>query len=130
MPAAPIAGQTFTITVRIEGAVNLGAYQFSPAYDGGLLELVSMQDGGFLGTTGRAPRCSTEGVPGGQSTFYCVTPGAEPAGPSGDGALALLQFRALAAGATEVTLERASATMPDARDLPVVVEAVAVAVAP
>ena len=48
VPAAPVAGQTFTITVRIVGAANLGAYQFSPAYDSAVLELLSVQDGGFL----------------------------------------------------------------------------------
>ena len=130
VPAAPVAGQTFTITVRIVGAANLGAYQFSPAYDSAVLELLSVQDGGFLASTGRAPTCSTEGVPGGQSTFYCVTLGAQPSGPSGDGALALLRFRALTPGVTDVTLDRATASMPDARDLPVTVEPVTVSVAP
>ncbi len=130
VPAAPAAGQTFTISVRVFGAANLGAYQFSPAYDSAILELVSVQDGGFLGSTGRSPTCSTEGVPGGQSTFYCVTLGAQPAGPSGDGALAVLEFRALAPGTTDVTLEQTTATMPDAVDLPVTVEAVTVTVAP
>ena len=56
--------------------------------------------------------------------------GTEPAGPSGDGNLALLEFRALAAGETQIALERAIATMPDARDLPVVIEPVTAVVAP
>jgi hypothetical protein len=125
---APGVGGTFTVGVRILGAANLGAYQFSPAYDSAVLELVSVQDGGFLASTGRPPTCSTDGVPGGQSTFYCVTLGTQPAGPSGDGALAVLEFRALAAGETNVTLDGATATMPDARDLPVSVEGTTVTV--
>jgi hypothetical protein len=130
VPSAPAVGQTFTIAVRVEGAANLGAYQLSPTYDTALLELVSMQDGGFLASTGRPPSCNTEGAPGGQATFYCLTIGSQPAGPSGDGDLALLEFRALQPGATQITLERASATMPDATGLPVRVEPVEVAIAP
>jgi hypothetical protein len=129
-PAQPAAGQTFTIAVRVEGAANLGAYQLSPTYDTALLELVSMQDSGFLASTGRVPVCSTEGATGGQATLFCVTIGEQPPGPFGDGALAILEFRALLAGTTEVTVERASATMPDATDLPVRVEPVTVTVAP
>ncbi len=70
------------------------------------------------------------GTPPEPVTQFCVTIGAESAGPSGDANLALLQFRALAAGDTQIALERVIATMPDARDLPVVIERVTVVVAP
>jgi len=129
-PTRPIAGQMFTIPVLILDAANLAAYQFSPVYDSAIMELVSTQNGGFLASTGRSPTCSTEARPGARVTFYCVTLGAEPAGPSGDGTLAVLQFRALTPGTTSMTLEGATASMPDARDLPVTVEPITVTVAP
>jgi hypothetical protein len=120
-PAGTIpTGTTFTVIVRIIGATNLGAYQIEPSYDPAILELVKITDSGFLGSTGRLPTCGQD--PSAPSPFYCVTFGQDVAGPSGDGDLALLEFRALTAGNSEVAMQKIVVTMPDARDVPIVIE--------
>ena len=114
------------VTVRIAGATNLAAFQFTPVFDEAVLELVDITDAGFAGSTGRVPTCSRSRME--RTTYFCVSGGAQPPGPSGDGDLAVLEFRALAPGQTEVTLDRISATMPDATDIPVTSEPITITV--
>lgn len=116
-PAPPAAGTTFVVNVRLQGATNLAAFQFSPVFDANAVELARVTEGGFMGSTGRVPTCSLAVEP--RPTFFCVTGGASPAGPSGDGLLAAIELRALAPGETTISLENVTATMPDARDIPV-----------
>jgi hypothetical protein len=119
-PTGITAGQTFRLTLRIGGVTDLGAYQVTPVFDASVLELISVSDTGFLGSTGRVATCANDGAqPTAVPTSFCVTTGASP-GPSGDGNLALIEFRALAPGTAEVTV-RATVTTPDGRDIPLTI---------
>ena len=122
------AGSQFTATVRIDGASNLGAYQLTPAFDSAGLRLISVQDGGFLASTGRQPSCQTAPAPTGGTTLYCVTTGAQPPGPSGSGTLATITLQTLANGTFDVSVDQVLVLTPDGTEAPVTVAATMVTV--
>jgi hypothetical protein len=127
-PPAVANGDVFALRVRIAGATNLGAYQLTPQYDRDALVLLDVRDGGFIGSTGRTPTCSKEGAAPAPVTLFCVTAGSEPAGPSGDGNLAVLEFRAQRSGASDVGFERITITTPDGTEVPIAAQGAAVTV--
>ena len=127
-PPAAANGDVFALRVRITGATNLGAYQLTPQYDRDALVLLDVRDGGFLGSTGRTPTCSKQGLAPAPVTLYCVTVGGEPPGPSGDGNLAVLEFRAQRPGDTNVGFERITITTPDGTEVPLASEGAIVTV--
>ena len=109
----------FALRVRLTGATNLGAYQLTPSYDRDALVLTDVRDADFLSSTGRTPSCSKDGLAPAPVTFYCVTLGGSPPGPSGDGNLAILEFRATGAGSSGVGFERITITTPDGTEVPI-----------
>jgi hypothetical protein len=129
-PAVPPGvRQTFMVVVRISGATDLGAYQITPAFDPALLELLNIRDGAFLGSTGRTPSCGVDRAPPPLApTFFCATAGSSPAGPSGEGELATMEFRALAGGTVELRMQQVVLTTPEGVEVPVVAEGTTLAV--
>jgi len=111
-PARPVpAGQTFEVRVTLDGAQNLGSFQFALVYDPGVLRFDSVRLEGFLGSTGRAanalgPRADEEK---GRIMFGAFTLGHQP-GPNGSGALATVVMRALRPGQSALELENAQVT--------------------
>lgn len=118
-PPEAAAGSQVTVAVRIDGVTNLGAYQFTPVIDDQGLRVISIQDGGFLSSTGRSPTCQPATTEQGAATYYCVTVGSQPAGPNGTGTLATITLQMLAAGAFEVSLGDVLVTTPDGTEAPV-----------
>jgi hypothetical protein len=98
-----VAVSQFTPTVLLDGIANLGAHQLTAAFDSAGLRLISVQDGGFLPSTGRQPSCQTASSPAGGMTLYCVTVGSQPPGPGGSGALATITLQTLANGTFDVS---------------------------
>jgi hypothetical protein len=96
-------GATFTIDVAVDNAVNLGAYDFTVAYDSVVLYAQNVSLGSFLGSTGNAAYWSTNEYsrPPVQVTAYAQ--GSNP-GPSGSGTLAQIRMVAIATGASALTL--------------------------
>lgn len=127
-PPEAVAGSQFTATVRIEGASNLGAYQLTPAFDAAGLRLISVQDGGFLASTGRQPSCQTAAAPPGGTTLYCVTAGSQPPGPGGPGTLATITLQTLAMGTFEVSVDDVLVLTPDGTEAAVTVAGTTVTV--
>jgi hypothetical protein len=121
IPTDVVAGSQFTATVRIDGVTDLGAYQLRPGFDETALRLISVQDGGFLGSTGRIPACQTSAPEGGVPTYFCVTAGTQPPGPSGSGVLASITLQALGAGTYDLTLGDVQVTTPNGTEAPVTV---------
>jgi hypothetical protein len=121
IPADVVAGGQFTATVRIDGVTDLGAYQLRPQFDDAGLQLISVQDGGFLASTGRIPACQTSAPEGGVPTYFCVTAGTQPPGPSGAGVLATITVQALVAGTYDLTLADVQVTTPNGTEAPVTV---------
>lgn len=97
-------GAQFTVDVVVDQVVNLGAYEFTLAFDPAVVSFVGVARGPFLGSTGRSVNCLGPYPEDGAVRFACVTLGAEPDGPSGTGLLATVTFSALAAGASVLDL--------------------------
>ena len=86
-------GYDFDVNVRIENAVNLGAFQFELTYNSTCIQATGATVGPFLGSTGRTvtPVGPTFGT--GSITFGAASHGTA-SGPSGSGVLATVTFRA------------------------------------
>jgi hypothetical protein len=98
-------GGNFDVAITIANAVDLSAYQFTVAYDPSIIEFVSAKDGPFLTSTGRWFGGLVGPMTGaGTVTFGAYTNGLAPAGPSGNGTLAVLTFHAKAIGTSPLAL--------------------------
>jgi hypothetical protein len=110
------AGDTFVVSMIIEDATDLGAFQFDLRYDPALLQIVGDPTlGDFLESTGR----SAIAVPtqpdnqAGRMTIAYASYGDEP-GPSGDGTLASVELEAEWIGEGSIWLEKAKVTDTEA----------------
>ena len=99
-------GETFTITVMIDEASNLGGFQFDLLYVTTTVTVDSVALGGFLGSTGR-----TVGLVGpiidnqaGRVGFGAWTAGSAP-GPNGTGVLATVTLTTQGAGISPLDLQ-------------------------
>lgn len=96
-----------SVEVRVDGSdvVDLGAYEFAVAYDPAIVSLEAVNDGSFLGSTGRHPVCRDESTVG-EVSYVCNTSGLTPQGPSGSGTLAVMRFKGLAQGTTALVFTK------------------------
>jgi len=99
-------GAQFTVDVVVDKVTNLGAYEFTLAFDPAVVSFVSVANGAFLGSTGRAVNCLGPFLEAGSVRFACVTLDSEPGGPTGTGLLARVKFSALAAGTSTLDLTK------------------------
>ena len=107
-------GESVTVDVSVSGVTNLAAWQITMRYDDTLLQLTGFQQTGWLGSTGRSVQCQqpfTDSVkwnpPGTVVGCDTIGPGASNGGvdgPSGDGVVAHLTFKALATGTANIAL--------------------------
>ncbi|MEA3459172.1 MAG: cohesin domain-containing protein [Chloroflexota bacterium] len=96
-------GQTFDVEVRIENADDLGGYQFSMDFDPAVVQVTNVEDGGFLGSTGRAVIPLQPVIGNRTLSFAAVSAGTQP-GPDGDGALAVITLEAVGIGDSPLAL--------------------------
>jgi hypothetical protein len=95
--------QTFTISVVVSNATNLGAFEFTLSYSPTLVEVLTVTQpaSNFLGSTGRTvtvpPAAPIISATVGTVSYAAFTTGSQT-GVSGDGTLALVTMRAKAAG--------------------------------
>lgn len=116
------------VDVVVEGVENLGAFQFTLAYDEEVLDLIGVTRGSFLTETGREAVCPDPLPEEGRVEFRCVTLGEEPPGPDGAGVLASVQLSAEAGGDSALDLEDVVITTIAGRPIPSVVEGGAIKV--
>jgi len=95
----------FTVSVVADKVTNLGAYEFTLAFDPAVVSFVSVADASFLGSTGRQVHCLAPILTGSSVRLTCVTLGAKPSGPSGSGTLARVTLNAAAAGTSALDLQ-------------------------
>ena len=101
-------GDTFTIPIRVSGAVNLMAFQFDLSYNGAILTALSFTDVGtdfdLAATAGGGSLTGITGFlfPGLLSGVADSMSGAFT-GLSGNGVLVQIQFKALASGISALT---------------------------
>ena len=111
-------GTAFTVDIVVENVVNLGAYQFTLAFDPAILNYVSLRNGPFLGSTNRPVDCAAPVVKPDSASIVCRTLGAEPDGPSGTGVLAIATFLPVNTGPAFLDLQRVTLTNPRAVIIP------------
>lgn len=99
-------GDVFTVSVTISNAANLGAFEFGLHYSPTVAQVESVAVGEFPGSTGRSVVALGPSVDNetGALTFGAITLGADPPGPNGGGVLATIRMRAIANGASPLTL--------------------------
>ncbi len=96
-------GEIFTLPVSIANATDVFAFQFDIAFDPAILQLLTVSEGGFLGTAG-----TTIFAPGtidntaGTATFTADTLSGPVPGASGRGVLADFTLQAISLGTSAV----------------------------
>ncbi len=107
------SGDTFVINVTIEGATNLGAFQFDLLYDPIIVTVADVALGPFTGSTGRTtnPLGPTIEVRGsaGMVSFGAYTYGSQ-SGPQGSGVLATVTLTAMGSGTSTLQLQHVQVT--------------------
>lgn len=90
------AGDTLTVTVRVQDAQDLAGYEIHIAFDPLLLDGVDAEDAGFLGTSGRtvSPMIPQIDNDQGVLAFAAFSLSTTEPGVDGDGPLALITFEA------------------------------------
>ena len=99
-------GKTFTVTVMIDNADDLGAFEFDLLFAPAVVTVNNVILGDFLGSTGRTviPPNPDIDNPTGRASFGAATFGSAP-GPDGTGALATIAFTAQGLGESLLDLE-------------------------
>ena len=103
-----IPGDVFSLTVQIQGATNVGAFQTDVSYDPLVVQVEGITLGAWLGSTGRtiSPLGPIISNTVGRVTFGAFSFGSQ-AGASGSGDLATIRLRAAGVGQTRLSFERA-----------------------
>jgi hypothetical protein len=119
-PAAQMAyvGIPFAVNVVVDNVVNLGAYQFTLGFDPAILNYVSLQNGSFLGSTGRTVNCNPPVLKPDSASMVCRTLGATPQGPSGTGVLATATFLPVNTGIAFIDLRGVILANPSGVGIP------------
>jgi len=129
-------GDTFTIDVAAESVTNLAAFEFTISFDPDILSVGSIQESGFLGSTGRDVWCEgplTEPpyVSPGNVKFGCGTiSDSATALPGGSAAMATVTFTAIGEGVSPLTFGMVQLADEEGYDCcnPITVEGAAVRV--
>jgi len=105
------SGHTFTVNVMVDGAVNLGAFQFDVIYDPAVVTVTNVEIGPFLGSTGRTAQSVGPNIDNvaGTVTFGAFSFGSN-AGPEGTGLLAAVTFTAVGSGSSALNLQNVVVT--------------------
>jgi hypothetical protein len=111
-------GTDTTVDIAIDNAPQVGAFQLAFAADPGIVDIVSVSVGPFLGSTGRGVTCVHPATPAGTLSFYCNTLGTSPPGASDSGILAVITLHGSAAGASSLTLQSVTLASIDGLSLP------------
>ncbi len=123
-------GVPFEVDVVVDNVVNLGAYQFRLGFDPAVLNYVSLENGPFLGSSGRVVNCDPPVLKPDSAAIICWTLGAEPDGPSGTGVLATATFLPINTGVAAIHLQDVIVTDPRGVEIPAGEEDGSVAVEP
>jgi hypothetical protein len=118
-PASQVAavGTNISVNVHASGVADLAAYEVQLQFDPAVLEYRGFTDEGFLTSTGRpAPACLPVKLSETIMLLGCATRGLAISGPSGDGTLMQVQFKAIGAGISSLTIEKAELSSPEGGD--------------
>lgn len=122
-PAVRRAGvnNIFTVEVRIKNAANVGSVPFYLNYDPGIVQAIEAVEGGFLKQGGAStsfmffPDDSLSG-----SAILGYSRLGQDKGAEGAGVVAIIKFKALNIGETQISFSNNFVKDPSAKDLPAV----------
>ena len=123
-----VGGEPFSVSVVVDDATNLGAFEFELTYDRGVVDLQDAEEGPFLASGGRSVECLPTRKAEGSLVFTCAMLAGTPDGPSGSGVLTTLTFRPVGAGTSPLHLEQVLLADPSANRLPAQAEDASVTV--
>ena len=112
-------GSDFSVDISVDDVNNLGAFAFTLAFDPAIVAFVSIEEGPFLGSTGRTTSCIGPTLTVDTVHYTCLSLGAAPPGPSGSGVLASVTFFGLSAGTSSLTLQDAKLVEADISGTPI-----------
>jgi len=114
-PASPVRiGDQFAVTIQVEGAANLGAFEFEFGANPVIASttVADIHLGSVLGSTGRTTGelrlASSPSAPG--RPLYAAYSYGAPAGPSGNGQLATITMLATGPGTSSLDLRQLKVT--------------------
>lgn len=114
-PTNPVrVGDQFAVTIQVEGAANLGAFEFEFGANSAIASttVADIHLGSILGSTGRTTGelrlASSPSAPG--WPLYAAYSYGAPAGPSGDGQLATITMLATGPGTSSLDLGQLKVT--------------------
>jgi len=113
-PSVPPGGGQFPVTVSVQGVSNLGSYEWQILYDPDVIGFVRVDNGPFLGSTGRQVFCPGRILGEGTVRFGCATYQSALPGPSGSSVLSTVTFSPVAGGTVDIRFVCAGLT--DASD--------------
>jgi hypothetical protein len=99
-------GHSFAVNVMVDGAVDLGAFQFEVIYDPAVVTVTQIELEPFLESTGRTAQSIGPDIDNGagEAAFGAFSFGAA-AGPEGTGGLATVTFTVVGSGTTALNLQ-------------------------
>jgi hypothetical protein len=106
-------GEAFSVTIMIENALDLGAFEFELTYDPTVVQTTTVELGPFLGSTGRSITELGPAHGSGSVTYGAFSLPPPDDGPNGDGVLATLTFQATSVGTSALHLQNVEATDTD-----------------
>ncbi len=114
------SGATVTAQIAIDNVTNLGGFQFDVVFNDALLTPVNINVQSFLGSSGRSVVCLPT-IEADRMELVCITLGASPPGPTGNGFLAQVTLQAQTAvlGLSPLHLEGVILTGVTGAELPV-----------
>jgi hypothetical protein len=116
-------GTTFSVSLLVENVTDLASFQFVLTWDNLTLDFLDVENGAFLGSSGRPVFCPPPIVGENTVRMGCVTNGVSPPGPDGSGVLATFSFRAKSGTpATLLQLFNVELSDPLATDIPKLVQ--------
>ncbi|MCF6177848.1 MAG: cohesin domain-containing protein [Geopsychrobacter sp.] len=99
-------GSHFKVSLSVQEVKNLFSAPLYIRFDPKLVDFISASEGPFLGSSGQPTIFTSTQMPGGGRVIVGLKQGAGGSGATGGGVLALLEFKAKAAGKLSIAPER------------------------
>lgn len=110
---------SFEVRLDAENVESLGAFQFRLTYNPQILEFLNVTRGDFISSTDREVVCGDPERTETSVLLRCITLGENPPGASGNGTLAVAEFRPLNTGTSQLTLDDVQLLRPEGNPFPI-----------
>jgi hypothetical protein len=105
--------------VKVRDVENLGGFSLVLSFNPDVFNPVSILKGDFLGSTDREVVCADPTIEDSAMRLECVSLRDQPAGPDGEGTLAVVTLQPEAEGDSDLALSRVRLVHPDGSEIAV-----------